>query len=184
MRGIRVPKAPKAGALLGGAAATAVVLALLPTGGTYALWSDAETVSPGAITSGSMALSTDTPALDAAAWSNLLPGQSAAQAFSVTNTGTVAASLAGSVVVAVDAAPIASHMTLRITPVASTAACAAGLTGGVAAPLTAFSAGVAAEVAANTTTVLCAEVQLNADAPLAVQGQTASFGITLTATQK
>ncbi|WP_167041679.1 TasA family protein [Salinibacterium sp. ZJ454] len=184
MLGIRVPSRPKTRTLLLAAAATGLVVALIPVGGTYALWNDVETVSPGTITSGSMTLTVDTPTLNASAWSNLLPGQSAAQAFSVTSTGTVAASLAASVAVTAPAPLIASHMILRLTPVATSAACRPGLAGGVTAPLTGFSSVVAADLPANSTSVLCAEVLLNAGAPIDVQGQTAAFGITLTATQK
>ncbi|MET1044224.1 MAG: TasA family protein [Microbacteriaceae bacterium] len=184
MRGIRVPSRPKTRTLLLAAAATAVVVALIPVGGTYALWNDVETVSPGTITSGSMALTVSTPTLTASAWSNLLPGQSAAQSFSVTNTGTVAASLAASVAVSAPAPLIASHMTLRLTPVATAAACGPSLTGGVTAPLTTYSSVIAAALPANSTKVICAEVLLNTNAPIAVQGQSAAFGITLTATQK
>jgi predicted ribosomally synthesized peptide with SipW-like signal peptide len=184
MLGIRVPKRPKARTLLLAAVATAVGLALVPAGGTYALWSDAETVSPGAITSGSMTLTIDKPQLNAGAWSNLLPGQSATEAFTISNTGTTAASVSASVAVAVPVPSIASHMTLQLTPLASNEVCGPGRTGGMQAALTSTSAVTIATMPPNSATVLCAEVRLNADAPLAVQGQTVSFGINLTATQK
>ncbi len=184
MLSIRVPKRPKARTLLLAAVATAVGLALVPTGGTYALWSDAETVTPGAITSGSMTLMIDKPALNTGAWSNLLPGESATETFVVTNAGTVAASLSASLTVAAPVPEIASHMTLRLTHLSEGELCKPGRTGGMETVLTSTGAVAIAEMPANTPMTFCAEVRLNADAPITVQGQTASFAINLTATQR
>lgn len=129
-------------------------------GGSYALWQDSATVDAGTITTGTAGLAVAwAPAHADPAWSNLLPGESVRQGFTLTNTGSAAlemTSTASALVpgfdirVIVDGCPNAP---LTVAPLAGEAHPLAGATG--PAP---------AVVAAGTARAGCLELRATAAA--------------------
>lgn len=77
------------------ALAAATVIAVGLSGGSYALWVDANAVPAGTVQSGTIGL-TAASSFTASSWSNMLVGESVRQSFTVTNTGTVPLTLSGS----------------------------------------------------------------------------------------
>jgi len=113
MRRKRARKA--AGNSAGGAAALSGVIALgiLGGSGTFALWNDGTTLSPGIIKSGEVSLVVDTtptlpsdgdPASHTVTVENMLPGELSVHAVSMTNTGTAALDLTAQLALAPSAA--------------------------------------------------------------------------------
>lgn len=75
-------------------AAALLVVAVSGIGGSYALWNDSVTVDAGTITTGTAELNAAWADGHAdAAWSNLLPGESVRQEFTLDNTGSAALEL-------------------------------------------------------------------------------------------
>ncbi|MBF4599936.1 hypothetical protein ITJ55_03845 [Frigoribacterium sp. VKM Ac-1396] len=159
-----------------------VAVALVATGGTYALWNGS--VAPTAVTvsSGTAGLSVGAvTALDATV---LGPGGATAGTFTATNTGSV--DLAMRVAAGTTTASTSSlvgELTVRLTAVARSADCTTGV-GGYSARPSSFDTGSGYfTMPAGVTVTGCVVVTLDGDAPAAVQNQTSSIGLVLTGTQ-
>jgi len=159
-----------------------VAVALVATGGTFALWNGS--VAPTAVTvsSGTAGLSVGAvTALDATV---LGPGGSTAGTFTATNTGSV--DLAMRVAAGTTTASTASlvgELTVRLTAVTKSADCTTGV-GGYSARPSGFDTGSGYfTMPAGVTVTGCVVVTLDGDAPAAVQNQTSSIGLVLTGTQ-
>jgi len=131
-------------------AAGAILLGGSLSGVTYASWVAQGEVRPGTITIGDATL-TSTAAFSPAAWSNLLPGESVRQPFTVHNGGTVALSLS------VSATTSSGDYELRAAP----GACGATPLTGATITTTPASLGV---LAAGASATECLEVRLSAGA--------------------
>jgi hypothetical protein len=152
--------------LTAGAIGAATALAVGLSGGSYALWSNGSSASAGAIAAGSASLSI-TSSVTPSLWSNLTPGESVRQPFTVTNTGTVPMTLSGS------ASIVSSAIEVRL---------ASGACPGTA--LTATQASVSptslGTVAAGASVTVCLEARL---ATSAAPGASSAFTVTITGTQ-
>jgi predicted ribosomally synthesized peptide with SipW-like signal peptide len=148
------------------AIAAAVAVAVGLSGGSYALWVDSSTASPGAISSGSAGLSI-TQNVNPVLWGNLLAGESVRQAFTVTNTGTVPLALSGSAVTG----------TASVEVRFASGACPGSPLAGASATTTAASLGT---LAAGAMSTVCLEVRLPAAAPL---GTSANVAVSIAGTQ-
>jgi len=177
---------------LTGVVALAVVVGGLGAGGTYALYSQSVATPAGTVRSGQASLTVSASTLSLA---GLVPGASATATTTVANTGdarlalTVAASGLTSAYEAVPGSSL-DALTLRVTPVRSASACAAGLTGGATAPLRSWATprATGVQLAPRTpgttpTQVLCLEVALAPGAPVGVQGAVDAFDVVVTGTQ-
>lgn len=132
-------------ALLGtsSALAAATVVAVGVSGGSYALWVDANAVPAGTVQSGSIGLTTAS-SFTAASWSNMLVGESVRQPFTVTNTGTVPVTLSAT-------ATVGSSFAIRV---AQNTCPGSDLTGTPASS----SATALGTLAAGATTTVCLQV--------------------------
>jgi hypothetical protein len=165
-----------------GVVAGTVAVALVATGGTYALWNSA--VAPTAVTvaSGTAGLSVGgVKALDTSA---LGPGGTTAGTFSATNTGSVALAMrvtAGTTTASASALP--GELTVKLAAVTRSADCVAGV-GGYSARPSAFDTGSGYfTLPAGVTVTGCVVVTLDSDVPATLQNQTSSIGLVLTGTQ-
>lgn len=109
------------------AASTVVVVAsgIVASGEVYALWTSQSPVAPVTLSSGSLSIEIESE-LDGEAWTNMLPGESARQPFTVRNTGDAPVALTAE-------ASAADGVEVRLAPIED---CVADLTG---APATASS---------------------------------------------
>lgn len=149
-----------------GVVAGAIVVAVAISGGSYALWVDSDTANAGSIASGSASLSI-TQNVNAALWSNMLAGESVRQQFTVTNTGTVALTLAGSAVTG----------TTDVQARFASGTCPVSAIGGTSATVSPTALG---SIAAGATRTICLEVSLQAAAPV---GTSSSVALTIAGTQ-
>ena len=149
-----------------GAVASAVVIAVAISGGSYALWVDADSASAGAVSTGSAKLSI-TQNVSSALWSNMLAGESVRQQFTVTNTGTVPLTLAGSAVTGT------TNVQVRL----ATGTCPGTALPGTSATVTPTALGT---LASGATRTVCLEVRLQAGAPI---GTSSSVSVTIAGTQ-
>ena len=164
-----------------GTLSIAVTVALVATGGTYALWNTKATVNASSVTSGSTAITINDaatfaiPSLDAGA---LLPGRSTISApLTVKNTGTTQASVTlGTVSITDPSGILGPSLAVYVRQASTCTVTAAGTT-----PQS-FSAPIVLAVGASTT--LCVEVRLADAAPATVQGKSATFSVRLDAVQK
>jgi hypothetical protein len=164
-----------------GTISIAVTVALVATGGTYALWNTKATVNASSVTSGSTAITINAlpsfpiPQLDA---TSLLPGRSVVSApLDVKNTGTTPVSITlGAVMFTSPANALSSSLTVYVRQSATCEATAFGTT-----PQS-FTTPIV--LAAGASTTVCVETRLSASAPTTVQGQTAAFSVQLDAVQK
>jgi len=167
-----------------------VTISLLATGGTYAMWNTTATVKGSTISSGSTALSikastaadstlvTDytVTGLDVTA---LLPGRSVITASPMTfkNTGTTKLSFSVASITYANGTMV--ELSSKLTPVLrQSAACSTSPDN--AAPV---ASALPIVMAPGASIPVCLEVGLDASALPSVQGQTASFAITLAVTQ-
>lgn len=149
-----------------GAITGAIIVAVGISGGSFALWVDADSASAGTVSSGSASLSI-TQSVNPALWGNMLAGESVRQQFTVTNTGTVPLTLAGS------ASTATTAMQVRI----ASGACPAIALGGTSATVSPAALG---SLAAGATATVCLEVSLEASAPL---GTSSAVSVILSGTQ-
>lgn len=171
--------------MLGAAAAIAVAifLALLGTGTSYALWNGKAVVDASSVSSGNVGLTVNGAAaysltgLDAA---RLAPGRSQVAPLSIANTGTtrLSVTISGTEVLA-QANSLAGFLTASLVPGAD---CAVATF--VPAPLAGFTTTAAPVVLApGETRQFCLAIGLNAAAPPAVQGGSATFAMAIAAVQ-
>ena len=148
----------------------AVVLALFGTGGTYALLSASASVMPAtSITAGTASLAVSNAQTDV---TNLVPGETRAGSFLVTNTGNAPLTLS---VDAITGATAANGLSVGV----------AASTNGTCSPSTAPVAGgslgitLGASGSGAETTVLCLVVGMAANAPASAMGITSSLAISI-----
>ena len=163
----------------------AVGIAVIATGGSYALWNKSvPTGSAASISSGTVNLTVSTLTLPTTL---LSPGLTVYGYAAVANTGDVALSLAGTL-----SAPTAStNFSQALTVGFSTAATAAACTGATPTSTATFASPSALTFGTLPTTAtsvspiyVCVSVTLAATAPAVAQGQSASaFGIALSGVQ-
>ncbi|VXB24835.1 MULTISPECIES: TasA family protein [unclassified Frigoribacterium] len=162
--------------------AGAVTVALVATGGTYALWNSS--VKPTAVTVGSGTAGLSVGAVKALDTSALGPGGSTAGTFTATNTGSVDLAMrvsAGTTTASASALP--GELTVRLAAVARAADCVVGV-GGYSARPAAFDTGSGYfTLPAGVTVTGCVVVTLDSDVPATLQNQTSSIGLVLTGTQ-
>ncbi len=163
------------------ATSVAVAVGVGGAGGTYALLS-VTTQTPGAtLTAGTLGLQLNGASSAALGAFAVSPNTPVAKALSVKNTGDVPATLRAEI--AATSTAITSYARARITPVASAAACEAGLSGsqktlnGYDEPLSGGS------LAAGATRWYCFEVALATSTPATVSGQGLTFTVTVRGTQ-
>lgn len=152
------------GTTLALAGTTTVAVAL--SGGSYAMWMGQSSFSGGTVQSGTAALQI-TQSFSAAAWSNLLAGESVRQSFTVKNTGDVRLAVAAS------GTTQSAPYELRVT----TGTCGTTPLTGTSITSTPASLG---NLAAGATTTVCLEVKLSS---AGTAGSTSTVGVTLTGTQ-
>ncbi|MGU3409676.1 TasA family protein [Microbacterium sp. M1A1_1b] len=164
-----------------------VLLSLLGTGGTYALWNAAASTRAATVKSGTATLTVGQ--LSAMNTTVIGPGSSTVGSFTVKNTGTVPLSLRVTTTATTVSsagttdAVVLGAQTLKTTGVASASACRAGL-GGTSGPLASFDTGSGwSTLAAGASSTACVEVALAQNAPQSVAGAVTSFTLTVTGTQ-
>ncbi|KQS14625.1 hypothetical protein ASG04_01910 [Curtobacterium sp. Leaf183] len=173
---------PAAGILVLG-----VLLSLLGTGGTYALWNASASTNGATVKSGTATVSVGP--LSAMRSPTLGPGSSTVGSFTVRNTGTVPLSMRVmttatkvSYASATDAVVLGAQ-TLKLASVGSASACRAGL-GGASGPLASFDTGSGYyTLPVGASGVACVEITLAQDAPQTVSGAVTDFTLTVTGTQ-
>ncbi len=165
-----------------------LVVALLATGGTYALWNTQTVINGGTLSTGNISLtvngstSNTISGLDA---TKLRPGGAVTSAATLANAGSVrmdvriASVTMGAVTNALD-----SHLSLRATVVGSAGACAPGLTGQLGLLNGYSTSGSFVTIDPGTSAILCLELVLASNAPASVQGGTASFTVNFSGDQK
>jgi len=182
------PKA-KSRSVIGGLifVTTTIILSLLATTGSYALWNGKTTVNGSSLNTGStmLKISGVTDYTLAFPTTLLAPGKSVLTTAVFQNTGsTPLSAAAASTTVLSNTNGIASYLTLTVTPVATTSACVAGMTGGTTAALGSFSTTSAPyAMPAGASQIVCFELKLSSTAPVSVAGGAASFRMNITATQ-
>lgn len=167
--------------------ALGVVVSLLGTGGTYALW-NASASTKGATVKSGTATVTVSP-LSTMRAPALGPGASTVGSFTVKNTGSVplgirvmTTSTKVSYASATDAVVLGAQ-TLKLASVGSASACRAGL-GGASGPLASFDTGSGYyTLPVGASGVACVEITLAQDAPQTVSGAVTDFTLTVTGTQ-
>lgn len=164
------------------ASIAAVAIGLSGAGATHAFLA-AGTNAPGArLAAGTLTLRINDSSSATLGAFAVSPSTPVAKAFSVANTGDAPAAL-DAAIAATSTPQLTAHALARITPVANSAACAAGL-GGAQAPLNGYSAALGGgPLAAGATRWYCLEVALAANTPATVSGQGLSFEITVAGTQ-
>lgn len=187
----RAPRARRLHARVVGSAivvlVVAVVVSLLGTGGTYALWNASASTKGATVKSGTATLVVSP--LSAMYSPAIGPGSSAVGSFTVRNSGTVPLSVRVmttttkvSYADATDAVVLGAQ-TLKLASVASASACRAGL-GGASGPLASFDTGSGYyTLPVGATGTACVEVVLASDAPQSVSGAVTDFTLTVSGTQ-
>lgn len=164
-----------------------VLVSLLGTGGTYALWNASAATKGGTVKSGTATLTVSPlSAMNAPA---IGPGSSTVGSFTVRNSGSVPLSIRVmttatkvSYASATDTVVLGAQ-TLKLASVATTSACRAGL-GGASGPLASFDTGSGYyTLPVGASGIACVEVVLGADAPQSVAGAVTDFTLTVTGTQ-
>jgi len=152
------------------AVAGAMLVAVLASGGTYALWSDSAPLGAGTIRTGDAELSLSTQNVSA---QNLLPGEVHSEQLSIHNTGGVPLDVSAS------ADAVSPHFAVRLQ--IDPAQCAPGaplsapeLTASPSAPVPVGS------IAAGATGVLCVQVTALAGV---LPSETAAYAVSLVGTQ-
>lgn len=166
-RGVNRRPLPPVRSILATASAVsvAVLVAASLSAGSYALWADGITTTAGTVSTGNTDLSVS-HTFSAAAWSNMIPGETVRQPFTVTNSGTVDHALSGSAIAA-------TGYEVR----AVSGACPAVALGGSSATASPVSLGT---LASGATITVCLEVALTA---AALPGSTSAFTFTVAGTQ-
>ncbi|TXN29741.1 hypothetical protein [Lacisediminihabitans profunda] len=166
-----------------------LTLSLLATSGTYALWNGAAHIDGSTVSTGSIGVTVNGVTSYSLVGFNaalLAPGHSVVTPITIADTGTtpIAVTLS-SVGIVTNTNGLAASLTLTATPVATTGACVGGLTGGVSAPLGAFTtSGSPSLMGAGTSKALCLELGLSPTAPAIAQGGSTTFTINVTALQR
>lgn len=157
-----------------------LVVALAATSGTYALWNDAQVISPGDVTSGNISLTINgvtAHPISGLDFTKLLPGRSVTTVtpLTVLNGGITPLSVTpGSVTFTDPSGTLASQLVVAVHQSATCTLTPAGTTA------TSFSSFV---LQPSQSTTICVEVQLKSTAPANVQGNTAGFSVVLNAVQ-
>lgn len=164
------------------ASGAAVLVGLSGAGFSYAFLTSTANAPGATLTAGTLALRINGSSSASLGAFAVSPGTPAVRAFSVANTGDAPATIAAEIAAATNP-PLTSYARARITPVANSEACAAGL-GGTQAPLDGYAAALGGgALAAGATRWYCLEVALAAGTPATVSGQGLDFGVTLDGTQ-
>lgn len=154
------------------AVAAGTCVALVGTGGTYALWAGETEIDAVTISSGILDLEV-TGTLDSAHWSKLLPGEHLVQYVAVENTGNIPLDLS---VLTAQTDGDAGAFEVRLELVGEADACPTPVGGpdalGATVPLSTLPPSAVAR--------LCVDVSLSSSA---LPGQDADFALTLTADQ-
>lgn len=160
----------------------AVLIGVTGAGGTYAFLNDSQTLPGATVTAGTLELqingasSTDLGNLQA---SPLLP---ASRAFTITNVGQTPAELSGHIV-ATSTPSLLPHTLARLTPVASAAACTAGLSG-TQSTLQGYASNSLGIINPNQTRWFCLEVGIVSGTSATHSGQSLNFTLTIDAEQR
>ncbi len=183
------PRRRRTLALLALGVAVAVLLCLVGTRGTLALWKADAAIRAGTIKSGTASL--DVSILPAMYLTALGPGGSTTGAFTVQNTGSVPMDIRVSTTSTHVAyagstpdATVLGSLTMHLSSVAKASDCKAGLSG-ASGPIATFDTGTGYYRLPVTTTraTACLEVSLAADAPQSVSGAVVDFVVTVSGKQ-
>jgi len=167
----------------------AVVLALVGTGTSYALWNGRADVNGSSVSAGTTGLTVNGAQAFALTGMNtpLGPGQSVVTATPVTvaNTGSTQLAVTVADTAVGGSTALADELTLTITPAAT---CSAGQAGGLAGRLRGYTTAQAPFTLApagqtGSTIQVCLQLTLDADAPTSVKGATTTFQLNLVGTQ-
>lgn len=170
-----------------------VLVMLVSTSTTGALWNDQSTVDAGSVTSGSLTLlvggQEETYVFTSLNASNLVPGQAVRAPLNISNGGTtdMVYSLAAIATAAAGPADEALAASLRLT-VTDDAACSAPQTQDAGlpfqAPMNATATFTGRELAPSAFETLCIEVELDANAPIAAASGSTAATFTFRGDQK
>lgn len=170
-----------------------VLVMLVSTSTTGALWNDQSTVDAGSVTSGSLTLlvggQEETYVFTSLNASNLVPGQAVRAPLNISNGGTtdMVYSLAAIATAAAGPADEALAASLRLT-VTDDAACSAPQTQDAGlpfqAPLDTTATFTGRELAPSSSESLCIEVELDANAPATAASGSAAATFTFRGDQK
>jgi predicted ribosomally synthesized peptide with SipW-like signal peptide len=176
-----------AGRRLAGTAALlagSVAVALIGTGGTYALWNDSAVAGMGTIRSGSTAITvngvqdyripTDARLLG--------PGHPLLSTLTVKNSGTTSVTAKVSTTSVTQTGALADNLTATLTSLPAGGSCSAGLPGGLTAPLIGYTTTVQV-LPVGAVIELCLEIKMIANAGTTTQNGTATYIMTFDAVQ-
>ncbi len=162
--------------------AGATLVGLSCAGGTYALLSATEEVPEATITAGTLDLRVNGSSSAALGTWTVTPTTPVARAFTVSSASDVPSTLSASARATTSQA-IIGNTQLRITPVASAAACTVGLSGPLG-DVNGYSVSSLGRLAETQTRTFCLEVRLKAGTPVTQSGQGVGFALEVTATQE
>jgi hypothetical protein len=167
--------------------ATTIILSMLATSGSYALWNGKTVVNGSTISTGdtSLTINGGTSAALALPATALSPGTSVFVAATFANVGTTPlVATATSVSILSDSNSLANYLSLTVTRVASAGACAAGLSGGTSAALASFNTSASPyNVPAGVSFLVCFELKLDSTAPVSVAGGATTFRMNVSVVQ-
>jgi hypothetical protein len=165
-----------------------VIVGFAGTGGTYAAWKSAATVSGATIKTGSASLQVSdgtaafADSFDLGALTGVVgPGVGVAKSFVVKNTGTTKLALVGTVSVPAGAPSLASALDIAILDPGS-AGCSTSLATQATTPLASYSPPLPT-LDANATQTLCLVLAVPMTDTSSAQGQAAQFTVNISGTQ-
>jgi predicted ribosomally synthesized peptide with SipW-like signal peptide len=161
-----------------------VAVALVGTGGTYALWNDSEIAGMGTIRSGSTAITVNgVQDYRIPADARLLgPGHPLLSTLTMKNSGTTPLSAKVSTTSITQTGALADNLTATLTTVPEGASCSAGMPGGLTAPLVGFTTS-AQVLPVGVVVNLCLEIRMVAGASTTTQNGAATYTMTVDAVQ-
>lgn len=164
-----------------GVLVVAIVIALLGTGTSYALWNGRADIAGGSVSSGTTGVTAS--AVTGLDLSRLGPGQSVVTSVpvTVTNGGSTKLAVAVASTTVGGSTALAAELSLTVTQGTT---CSVGMTGGTTGRLTGFTT-TATPVVLDPGTALdvCLQVTMDLDAPISVKNLTSSFTLNLTGSQ-
>lgn len=158
------------------------LIGIAAAGGTYALLNDKATMKGATVTSGNLQLLINNAQAANLGNFTITPARAQAKSFVITNTGDVNVNLSAAAT-NTSAQALVANTRIRVTPVASAAACQPGLSG-QQAPLASYTNSNLGSLNKGTTGFFCLELSLAPGTPVEQSGQQFSFTLTVNGAQK